>query len=36
MNELHAGMEALREGDLERARSLLAEAIAKAPLNADA
>ena len=36
MNELHAGMEALRGGDLERARSLLAEAIAKAPLNADA
>lgn len=36
MNELHAGMEALRGGDLERARALLAEAISKAPLNADA
>ena len=36
MNELHAGMEALRGGDLDRARSLLAEAISKAPLNADA
>ena len=36
MNELRAGMEALRSGDLESARSLLAEAISKAPLNADA
>jgi len=36
MNELHAGMEALRGGDLDSARSLLAEAISKAPLNADA
>ena len=35
MSELQQGMEALRRGDLEHARTLLAQAVAKAPLNAD-
>jgi Flp pilus assembly protein TadD len=35
MSELKQGLEALRRGDLERARVLLAQAVAKAPLNAD-
>ncbi len=34
--ELSQGMEALRNGDLDNARTLLAQAVAKAPLNADA
>ena len=36
MNELQEGLEALKRGDLEQARSALAAAIARAPLNADA
>ena len=36
MSELRQGMEALSSGDLEHARTLLAQAVAKAPLNSDA
>jgi tetratricopeptide (TPR) repeat protein len=36
MSELRQGMDALASGDLESARVLLAQAVAQAPLNADA
>ena len=36
MDELNKGMAALRNGDLEEARTLLAQAVSQAPLNADA
>jgi tetratricopeptide (TPR) repeat protein len=36
MDELNKGMAALRSGDLEEARTLLAQAVSQAPLNADA
>jgi len=36
MNALHQGMTALEAGDLEEARTLLAQAVAQAPLDAQA